>query len=121
MRDTANQYPAVVKVQAKTEDMDHIATGFNIAPHGLIVTCRHLVERRKNIIVDFPDSKSYPAAGCDYIPGYDLALLYFDGAGELPALELSQAPIFEMGESITIRNKESETLNGSLAAAEVLY
>ncbi|OPL15062.1 MAG: hypothetical protein AVO34_00710 [Firmicutes bacterium ML8_F2] len=64
-------------------------SGFNIAPAGLVVTNRHLLEDAVNVRVSFPGRGTFTASRWHLSNYVDLALIELD-AGDLPSVEIAE-------------------------------
>ncbi|MBW6464168.1 MAG: S1C family serine protease [Dethiobacteria bacterium] len=78
-------------------------SGFNIAPEGLVITNRHLVEDAAIIRVSFPGYGTFIAAEWIVSPDVDLALVLFE-AEELPVLSITDQPLTRGEELLVIGN-----------------
>lgn len=90
---------AVVVVRAD----DGKGTGFNIAPDGLIVTNRHVIEGSLRIVVDFGSYGTFAAREEESDPEADIALLRLVGVKEeLPVLEVDEENRWTPGQSFYV-------------------
>lgn len=78
-------------------------TGFNLAPDGLVVTNRHLVEDANSVRVSFPNAGTFSAQHWTVYPYADLAILDLD-AEDLPAVSISDLPAYADQEVLVIGN-----------------
>lgn len=78
-------------------------SGFNIAPEGLVVTNRHLVEDAAIIRVSFPGYGTFSAVEWIISPDVDLALVLFE-AEELPVVSITDQPLTSGEELLVIGN-----------------
>lgn len=101
---------AVVVVKAENRK----GTGVNIAEHGFIITNQHVVGGANEVIVNFPDGKSYLAKVINSDATMDIALLELDQAN-LPTLKLSaesevdkETPVYVIGNPLYFDNVVNE-------------
>lgn len=75
-----------------------LGSGFVVEANGTVLTNHHVVENAAQILVTLPDGRDFPArlAGTD--PETDVAVLFLEGAGELPAAPLGTAEGLLIGE-----------------------
>ncbi len=76
-------------------------SGFNIAPHGSIVTNRHVVKDALAIEVFFPGLGTYEAESWTVSDSCDIALIELRGEG-LPFIELEKEAGLEAGDEVVI-------------------
>lgn len=76
-------------------------TGFNVDPHGLVVTNHHVVSGAAGVTVTFPEGPSYPARTWRSLPELDLAVIDL-GRENLPALRWAPGAAPAPGERVTI-------------------
>ena len=95
--------PAVVNIQTtKTGGgVNSQGTGFNLAPQGMIVTNRHVVEGASAVEVTFSDGNRLFSQDIELIEGYDLAVVNLNGKG-LPFLPVVTDQMAEIGQTVTI-------------------
>lgn len=84
-----------VAVEQKT------GTGFNISPDGVIVTNHHVVEDALNMVITFPDGKTYKAEHWLGNPESDLAVIALRVAG-LPVMPVNQVKLPVSGDKILV-------------------
>jgi S1-C subfamily serine protease len=84
---------AVVMVKSQIGDQIYEATGFAVAPGGLLITNRHVVEndgaRAGSVQVKFADSQQWRTAHVAAVPAVidaDLALLQLDDGASVPVV-----------------------------------
>ncbi|HED23518.1 MAG TPA: serine protease [Firmicutes bacterium] len=98
--------PAVVQVYVDLSSGSREqlrGSGFNIAPGGLVVTNRHLLEDAAGVRVSFSGRGTFTASRWYLSPFVDLALIELD-AGDLPAVEVADQPPFPGEELLVIGN-----------------
>jgi serine protease Do len=95
--------PAVVNIQTtKTGGgVSSQGTGFNLAPQGMIVTNRHVVEGASAVEVTFSDGNRLFSQDIDLIEGYDLAIVRLKSK-DLPFLPVVTDQLSEIGQTVTI-------------------
>ncbi|MCX5780161.1 MAG: serine protease [Firmicutes bacterium] len=100
-----NTKPAVVRIETMAKDgsfyTTHQATGFNIAPTGLIVTNNHVLDQASLIIITFNDGEIFYADQYDAVPGVDLAVVKINGH-DLPTLTLDRQASVQRGDTLTV-------------------
>lgn len=96
--------PAIVNIKTHaggTAGTGNQGTGFNLAPQGLIVTNRHVIDSATSVEITFADGTRYIGQEIETIEGYDLAIIRLDGVG-LPFLNLGAESLPEAGQVVTI-------------------
>ena len=88
--------PAVTVIEGPNKN----GSGFNIAPDGLIITNRHVVEGMAVVSVLFPAHGRYKGQNWQAIKGADLAIIDIDGK-DLPYVPLS-LNLPQLGEEVSI-------------------
>lgn len=79
---------------------DSKGTGFSISSEGKVLTNYHVVEDNNSVVVGFPEAGRFNADVIQTYPSIDLAVLQVDEE-DLPFLELSENPSYELGDPIT--------------------
>ncbi len=94
--------PAVVSIRAwKSAGQSSSGTGVNLAPEGVVVTNRHVVEGSRGITVSFGGGKSYPGQELEMVSHADLAVIHLQGK-DLPFLPTSEAGEARPGQLVTV-------------------
>lgn len=95
--------PAVVNIQTtKTGGgVSSQGTGFNLAPQGMIVTNRHVVEGASALEVTFSDGNRLFSQDIELIDGYDLAIVRLKSK-DLPFLQVVTDQLVDIGQTVTI-------------------
>lgn len=96
--------------QAFNAVVESKGSGFNIHPHGLVVTNRHVVAGADAVAVSFTKGGTYTVSHWVESVHADLALLYLEvngdgetaGSASLPYLELQWQDLPQMGEEVII-------------------
>lgn len=100
-----NTKPAVVRIETMAKEgsfyATHQATGFNIAPSGLIVTNNHVLDQARLIIITFNDGQIFYADQYVAVPGVDLAVVKISGH-DLPTLTLDRQASVQPGDTLTV-------------------
>lgn len=100
-----NSKPAVVRIETMAKDgsfyATHQATGFNIAPAGVIVTNNHVLDQARLIIITFNDGQIFYADHYNAVPGIDLAVVKINGH-DLPTLTLDRQASVQPGDTLTV-------------------
>lgn len=102
-----NSRPAVVGIKVVKNDpassvsrLTSYGTGFNIAPQGVIITNRHVVEGAQSVQITFDEEKQMVSNSIELIDGADLAVIKLEEAN-LPYLPLGEQ-LAEPGQTVTI-------------------
>src|SRR5688572_7380686 len=77
-----------------------LGSGFVLHEDGYIVTNKHVIDRAREIVVDLPDGKKYPAELLSSDPENDLAILKVKSDKPLPYLELGDSSDLMIGEPV---------------------
>lgn len=97
--------PAVVRIETVAKDASiyatHQATGFNIAPTGVIITNQHVLVQARLIIITFNDGQIFYTDQYEVVPGVDLAIVMLAGR-DLPTLTLNRQARVQPGDTLTI-------------------
>jgi len=96
-------------------------TGFIIDPAGIILTNNHVVSGGGKVKVRLHDGREFEAAKVRTDPRTDLAVIWIEGAGELPAAKLGDSDKLEIGDwVIAVGNPFglSETVTAGIISAK---
>ena len=91
--------PATVRIESHDGANSSIGTGCILTPDGYVLTCAHVVDSAKSILVKFADNTQAPAAIVRSDPRLDLAILKVSTLG-LPCLRLGDSGKLKSGEPV---------------------
>ncbi|WP_174732412.1 S1C family serine protease [Mesobacillus harenae] len=92
-----NYKEAVVTIESERSK----GTGFNISPHGYIITNYHVIENAGTLQIIFPHGEFFTATEIESHPELDIALLKIEG-DELPYLELQEEKNWQVADPIYV-------------------
>jgi S1-C subfamily serine protease len=76
-------------------------TGFNLAPDGLVVTNRHVVEGASRVQVTFSNGSSYFSDNIKTMGNYDIAVIRLHSR-DLPTLKSFMDQTVQSGQTVTV-------------------
>lgn len=80
---------AVVWIEARTGDGTSTGTGFNVSGDGLIISNQHIVEKAKQIKIEFEDGRVFYSKDFEQTENADLAWIRLEAEG-LPYIEVNK-------------------------------
>ncbi len=92
--------PAAVPDHAGKAREHALGSGFLIAPDGLVLTARHVIDGADDVRVDLDDGRSFPGAVVARDAVLDVALIRLDRARGLPVAALGSSDALRVGDAV---------------------
>jgi serine protease Do len=80
------------------KSLDVLGSGFIVAPTGIILTNKHVVQNEKSLVVQTADGKQFPVAQVRTDREQDAAVLRIDAKTPLPFVRLGNSDAAEIGD-----------------------
>ena len=84
--------------EGQQKSLDVLGSGFIVAPTGIVLTNKHVVEGEKSLIVQTADGKQYPVMQVRTDREQDAAVLRIDPKTPLPFVRLGNSDAAEIGD-----------------------
>ena len=84
--------------EGQQKSLDVLGSGFIVAPTGIVLTNKHVVEGEKSLIVQTADGKQYPVVQVRTDREQDAAVLRIDTKTPLPFVRLGNSDAAEIGD-----------------------